>query len=94
MGVAYPTVYLVPMERAGLGAEASTVALRLLIDSLGSAVGTGLGGGAVALSESLNASLVAGLTGAFALALAAACVLIVLSPKLSGAGAAATPSAA
>jgi MFS family permease len=94
MGVAYPTVYLATMERAGPGAEASTVALLLLIDSLGSAVGTGLGGGAVALSESLKASLVAGLTGAFALALAAACALTVLSPKLSGAGLGATPSAA
>jgi MFS family permease len=89
MGIAYPTVYLVAMDRAGEGAEATTVALLLLIDTLGSAMGTGLGGAAVAISESLNASLVAGLTGAFALALAAAVALIAIAPRLSPATASA-----
>jgi MFS family permease len=89
MGVAYPTVYLVTMDRAGEGAEGTTVALLLLIDTLGASIGTGLGGGAIALSQSLDASLVAGLTGAFALALAGAVALLLISPKL-----AATPSAA
>jgi predicted MFS family arabinose efflux permease len=89
MGIAYPTVYLVTMDRAGEGAEGTTVALLLLIDSLGASAGTGLGGGAIALSQSLDASLVAGLTGAFVLALAGAVALLVISPKL-----AATPSAA
>jgi MFS family permease len=89
MGIAYPTVYLVTMDRAGEGSEGTTVALLLLIDSLGASAGTGLGGGAIALSQSLDASLVAGLTGAFALALAGAVALLLISPKL-----AAMPSAA
>jgi MFS family permease len=89
MGIAYPTVYLVAMDRAGEGAEGTTVALLLLIDTLGAAMGTGLGGAAVAISESLNASLVAGLTGAFALALAAAVALIAVAPRLSPATASA-----
>jgi MFS family permease len=89
MGIAYPTVYLVAMDRAGEGAEGTTVALLLLIDTLGSAMGTGLGGAAVAISESLNASLVAGLTGAFALAIAAAVALIAVAPRLSPATASA-----
>ena len=54
MGIAYPTVYLVTMDRAGEGAEGTTVALLLLIDTLGAAMGTGLGGAAVAISESLT----------------------------------------
>jgi MFS family permease len=89
MGIAYPTVYLVTMHRAGEGAEGTTVALLLLIDTLGAAMGTGLGGAAVAISESLNASLVAGLTGAFALALAAAVALFAIAPRLSPATASA-----
>jgi MFS family permease len=92
MGVAYPTVYLVTMERAGVGVEGTTVALLLLIDSLGASAGTGLGGGAIALSQSLDASLISGLMGAFALALAAGAALLFVSPRLSGA--VATPSAA
>jgi MFS family permease len=94
MGVAYPTVYLVTMDRAGVGAEGTTVALLLLIDTLGSAMGTGLGGAAVAMSESLNASLVAGLTGAFAIALVAGVALLLLSPRLSGGTAGARTSVA
>jgi MFS family permease len=89
MGIAYPTVYLVTMDRSGEGAEGTTVALLLLIDTLGAAMGTGLGGAALAISESLHASLVAGLTGAFALALAAAVALIAIAPRLSPATASA-----
>jgi MFS family permease len=82
MGVAYPTVYLVTMERAGRGAEGSAVALMLLIDSLGVSVGTGLAGSAVALAAAAGTSLSVGLTGAFVLAIVAALALAAISPRL------------
>lgn len=84
MGVAYPTVYLVTMERAGRGAEGSAVALMLLIDSLGVSVGTGLAGSAVALAASAGSSLSVGLTGAFVLAIVAAVALAAVAPRLEG----------
>lgn len=82
MGVAYPTIYLVTMERAGQGAEGSAVALMLLIDSLGVSVGTGLGGSAVALASSSGASLSSGLTATFGLAVAAALALAAMASRL------------
>jgi MFS family permease len=82
MGIAYPTIYLVTMDRAGPGTEGSAVALMLLIDSLGVSVGTGLGGSAIALAATAGASLSVGLAGTFLLALAAALALVVLSPRL------------
>jgi len=82
IGVAYPTIYLVTMERAGMGAEGSAVALMLLVDSLGVSVGTGLGGSAVALADVSGASLSTGLTATFVLAVAAAIGLASLAPRL------------
>ncbi|MGH2554101.1 MAG: MFS transporter [Actinomycetota bacterium] len=82
IGVAYPTIYLVTMERAGLGAEGSAVALMVLIDSLGVSVGTGLGGSAVALSTSAGAGISTGLTATFVLAIAAALALAAMSRRL------------
>jgi MFS family permease len=82
MGVAYPTIYLVMMDRAGAGYEGTASGLMLLVDSLGVSVGAGLGGSAVAIVESLNVSLRIGLAGAFGLALAAAIALIALAPRL------------
>lgn len=87
MGVAYPTVYLITMERAGPGAEGRAVALMLLIDSLGVSVGTGLGGSAVAVAAATGASLSAGLTGTFVLAILAALALVAVSPRLGNQGA-------
>jgi len=94
MGVAYPTLYLITMERAAAGVEAATVALLLMVDALGSAAGTGLGGSAIALSEHVGASLKAGLAGAFAVAFVAALALIAITPKLRRPGASRTPSTA
>jgi MFS family permease len=82
MGVAYPTIYLVMMDRAATGSEGSVVALMLLVDSLGVSAGTGLGGSAVAIVTALHASLRIGLIGAFGLALAAAIALAALAPRL------------
>lgn len=86
MGVAYPTIYLVTMERAGQGAEGSAVALMLLIDSLGVSVGTGLGGSAVALSTAAGAGVSAGLTATFALAVASALALAAMARRLDPPG--------
>ena len=82
MGIAYPTIYLVTMDRAGLGTEGSAVALMLLIDSLGVSVGTGLGGSGVALATAAGASLSVGLAGTFGLAVASALVLSAISGRL------------
>ena len=83
MGVAYPTMYLITMERAAPGVEGATVALLLMIDALGSSAGTGLGGSAIALADHLGASLKAGLAGAFAVAFVAALALIAITPRLA-----------
>jgi MFS family permease len=82
MGVAYPTIYLAMMDRAGAGSEAAAVALLLLVDSLGVSVGTGLGGSAVAIVEALHTSLRIGLAAAFGLAFCAAAALVPLAAHL------------
>jgi MFS family permease len=82
MGIAYPTIYLVTMDRAGAGTEASSVALMLLIDSLGVSVGTGLGGSGIALAEATRTPLSVGLAGTFFLAIAAALGLVAVSARL------------
>jgi len=93
MGVAYPTMYLITMERAAPGVEGATVALLLMIDALGSSAGTGLGGSAIALADHLGKSLTAGLAGAFAVAFVAALALIAITPRLGVRRAASPPSA-
>jgi MFS family permease len=82
MGVAYPTIYLVMMDRAGAGYEGTASGLMLLVDSLGVSVGAGLGGSAVAIVEALHVSLRIGLAAAFGLSLAAALALAAISPRL------------
>lgn len=84
IGVAYPTVYLVTMDRAGAGTEGGTVSLLLLLDSLGVATGTGLGGVAISVARSSGGGVRDGLAAAFAMALAAGVVLVGLAPKLGG----------
>jgi MFS family permease len=86
MGVAYPTVYLITMDAATAGAEAGAVALMLLLDTLGVSAGTGLGGSSVSLAHAAGGSLTTGLTGAFAVALAATLILVVLSRRLAPRG--------
>lgn len=82
MGVVYPTVYLATMSRAAPGSEGSAVALMLLVDSLGSSAGTGLGGSAVAIVASMDVSLRIGLAVAFGLALMATIALVPLATRL------------
>jgi MFS family permease len=82
MGVAYPSIYLAMMERAGMGYEGTAAGLMLLVDSLGVSIGTGLGGGAVAIVEALHVSLRVGLAAAFGLAFVAAIALLPLAARL------------
>jgi hypothetical protein len=80
IGVAYPTLYVITMDRAAAGAEATAVGLVLLLDSLGTSVGSGMGGAAVAVASAAGVSLTAGLLAAFGLALAASVALAVTAP--------------
>ena len=82
MGVAYPTVYLVTMDRAGRGTEGVAVSLLLLLDSLGVATGAGLGGAAIAIARNAGAGLRTGLGAAFGLAAVAGLGLLALTPAL------------
>jgi MFS family permease len=82
MGIAFPTIPLAVMNVAGEGAEAGDLSSVLLMDMLGVGLGAGLGGASIAIAESLEASLERGLGGAFAVALAATAVLLVVARRL------------
>jgi len=82
MGIAFPTISLVAMERAEPGRQTAAVASAQLTEALGASLGPGLGGSAVALAASAGASLSVGLTGVFAIAMAAALVLLPLAGRL------------
>ena len=64
------------------GEEAGELSSVLLMDMLGVATGSGLGGAAVALSEALGAPLRAGLAGAFAIGALALVALLFTSLRL------------
>ncbi len=64
------------------GEEGEELSAVLLMDMLGVATGAGLGGAAIALSEALDAPLRAGIGGAFAIALAAAAVLLTITRRI------------
>jgi MFS family permease len=87
MGVAYPTITLVGMEQAPPGRQTQSIASVQLSEALGAALGPGLGGCAVALAASLDASVAAGLTGAFAVCVAAGLLLLPVATRLPDPGA-------
>ena len=93
MGVAYPTVYLVTMDRAGRGTEGVAVSLLLLLDSLGVATGAGLGGAAIGIARNAGAGIRGGLGAAFALAAMAGVGLVALTPALAPGRRAGPPTA-
>jgi MFS family permease len=82
MGIAFATIPLAAMRVSGAGEEGEELSSVLLMDMLGVATGAGLGGAAIALSDALGAPLRSGLAGAFALALAAALVLLSISRRI------------
>jgi MFS family permease len=85
MGIAFATIPLAAMRVSGSGEEGERLSAVLLMDMLGVATGAGLGGAAIAMSDALGAPLRTGLAGAFALALVAAAVLIVITPRIPSA---------
>ena len=82
MGITFPTPPLATMRRSKAGEEAGELSSVLLMDMLGVATGSGLGGAAVALSEALGAPLRAGLAGAFAIGALALVALLFTSLRL------------
>ncbi|MGZ6544994.1 MAG: MFS transporter [Actinomycetota bacterium] len=83
MGITFPTIPLAAMRQAGVGEESSELSSVLLMDVLGVAIGAGLGGGAVALSQAFGASLASGIGGSFAIGLVALILLVVTSRRIA-----------
>jgi MFS family permease len=82
MGIAFPTIPLAAMGEATQGSEAGELSSILLTDTLGVAIGAGLGGASIAVATSMGASLKAGIAGAFAVGLLAALMLIAIARRL------------
>lgn len=82
MGIAFPTIPLSVMNASAAGEEASELSSVLLMDTLGVAVGAGLGGASVALAETSGAELRAGIAGAFAIGLVAAILVLAIARRL------------
>ena len=82
MGIAFPTIPLAAMGEATQGSEAGELSSILLTDTLGVAIGAGLGGASIAVATSIGASLQAGIAGAFAVGLLAALMLIAIAKRL------------
>jgi MFS family permease len=82
MGIAFPTIPLSVMNAADEGEEAGELSATLLMDTLGVAVGAGLGGAAVAIAEAEGMSLAAGIGGAFAIGIAASLLLLPVALRL------------
>lgn len=83
MGVAFPTIPLAAMRGAASGEEATEISSVLLLDMLGVAIGAGLGGGVVAVTEALGIELAKGIAGAFAVGIAALVALIAVAGRIS-----------
>jgi MFS family permease len=82
MGIAFATIPLAAMRVSDAGEEGEELSSVLLMDMLGVATGAGLGGAAIAVSEAVGAPLRSGLAGAFAIALAAAALLLTITHRI------------
>ncbi len=87
MGVAFNTLYLVAAETAPRGAETGAIASLQNTNRLGIALGTGLGGAAIAAANFSGAPIAAGLGAAFGMAAAAALLSALLAGRLYARGA-------
>jgi MFS family permease len=76
MGVSFPTIPLSAMRVTDAGEESGQLSSVLLLDFLGVAIGAGLAGAAVAVSEAAGAPLADGIAGAFAIGLIALVALL------------------
>jgi MFS family permease len=84
MGLSYAPISLMMLRAAPSGREGWASASLNLSDVLGTALGVGLGGAAVAAVTRGGGSLAVGVAIAFAAALLAAATALVLSPRLPG----------
>jgi MFS family permease len=82
MGIAFPTIPLAVMNASASGEEAGELSSVLLMDTLGWAIGAGLGGASIALAEQAGAELRAGIAGAFAVGLVAGVLLLAIARRL------------
>ena len=82
MGAAFPTIPLAVMAGAEEGAEARELSPTLLMDTLGIAMGAGLGGAAITVVTAGGGTLTTGLSFAFAIAVAATITLAALSSRI------------
>ena len=80
MGIAFPTLFIATMNRAGEGEEAGAVAARFVSSRIGIVLGTGLAGVAVGAAQSAHAPLGVGLAAAMGLAVAGALAGSLLAP--------------
>src|SRR4051794_6538493 len=81
MGLSYPTITLEMLARAPAGREGEASASLQLADVLGTAMGTGLGGAAVAIAVTAGLTRRVGVGFAFALTLAAGLAGMVASRR-------------
>ena len=87
MGIAFPTIPLAVMGQATAGNEASQLSSTLLMATLGTGIGAGLGGASIAIAKNAGAGIGTGLAGAFAVGLVAVLALILVARRLPrGAG--------
>ena len=82
MGIAFPTLFIATMNRAGAGEEAGAVAARFVSGRIGIVLGTGLAGFAVGAAQAVHAPPGIGLGAAMGLAVAGALVGSLLAPLL------------
>jgi MFS family permease len=82
MGMSYSGLSLIVLSAAAPGREGSASSAIQLSDVLGMAVGTGLGGAAVAYGDAVGASPRNGIAVAFALALVAGALAVFTSHRL------------
>lgn len=81
MGICFNTLTLNAMSAARIGGEGVALGARNLTGNLGTAVGTGLGGAAVAAGQAANFGLRPGLAATYALAAAAALTTAALAGR-------------
>jgi MFS family permease len=82
MGIAFPTIPLSVMRAAEGGNQSEELSSTLLMDTLGMAVGAGLGGGCIALSRALQQGLRPGIAGAYGVGFLAAVLLFFVAARL------------
>jgi len=93
MGIAFPTLPLSVMSVATEGSESGELSATLLTDTIGMAVGAGLGGACIAVATASGGlGLRAGLGGAFAIAIVAVVLLLLIARRIpEGSGGSTAP---